>query len=88
MALFAVLMGANLASCGSDFPEADNEEDIVTNERKLLTIAEEYEDGDLYTYSFSYDSKGLPFLQIKIDTTYCLYLSGNRAEGNSQVFNF
>ena len=58
MALSAVLMCANLASCGSDFPEFNHEEDIVTNGRKLVTMEEEYEDGDLYTYSFSYDNKG------------------------------
>ena len=58
MALSAILMCVVFASCGSDFPEANKENNIVTNERKLLTIAEEYEDGDLYTYSFSYDSKG------------------------------
>lgn len=58
MALSAVLLCVNLASCGSDFPEGNPENGIVSNERKLVTIEEEYEDGDLYTYTFSYDSKG------------------------------
>ena len=58
MALSAVLMCVVFASCGTDYPEANKENNIVTNERKLLAIAEEYEDGELYTYSFSYDSKG------------------------------
>lgn len=58
MALLAILMCANFASCDSAFPEASNEDDIVTNVRKLVVIEEEYEDGDLFTYTFSYDNKG------------------------------
>lgn len=61
MALFAVLMCMNFASCSSsddDEPEVDNENGIVTNEKKLISITEEYEDdGNLYTYSFAYDNK-------------------------------
>ena len=60
MALFAVLMCANFVSCSSsddEEPEVNNE-GVVTNEKKLIAIEEEYEnDGALYTYSFAYDNK-------------------------------
>ena len=57
MALFAVLMCVNFASCGGS-DDDPTEEGVVTNGKKLISITEEYDsDGGLYTYSFAYDNK-------------------------------
>lgn len=52
-------MCVNFVSCSNNEDEPEtNEEGIVTNEKKLISIEEEYDnDGDLYIYSFAYDNK-------------------------------
>lgn len=58
MALLAIVMSVNLASCSSDDDEITKDDDgVITNEKKLVEIEEAYEDGT-NVMTLSYDSKG------------------------------
>ena len=61
MALFAILMCVNLASCSSsgDDPTEEKEEGgVVVNSKKIIKMTNESEKWGRYTYTFSYDTKG------------------------------
>ena len=59
MALFAILMCVNFASCSSsdDEPEVENESGVVTNAKRLAEMKMD-EEGEDITWTFSYDEKG------------------------------
>ena len=60
MALFAILMCVNFASCSSsddDPTEGPEEGDVVVSGKKLTKITGTY-DGEVETYSFNYDNNG------------------------------
>ena len=59
MALLAVVMSVNFASCSSDDDEepTKNDDGVITNQKRLVEFTET-DEHDTYTWSFSYDSKG------------------------------
>lgn len=58
MALLAVVMCVNLASCSDDDEEpTKNDDGVITNQKRLVEFTET-DEHDTYTWSFSYDSKG------------------------------
>ena len=74
MALFAVLMCVNFASCSSsddDEPEVDNESGVVTNGKKLIEMKMD-EEREQITWTFSYDDKNrlTAIKEVEIDTEF------------------
>ena len=58
MAIIAILVSVNFASCSSDDDEVIKDDDgVITNEKKLVEVKEAYEDGT-NVMTLSYDSKG------------------------------
>lgn len=59
MALIAILVSVNFASCSSDDDEepTKNDDGIITNQKRLVELTET-NGHDTNTWSFSYDSKG------------------------------
>lgn len=59
MALLAVVMCVNFASCSSDDDEIIKDDDgVITNEKKLVEMKETDDEGHTDVMEFSYDSKG------------------------------
>lgn len=58
MALLAVVMCVNFTSCSDDDEPAKNDDGVITNQKRLVEIAETFDDYGTNIISFSYDSKG------------------------------
>lgn len=57
MALLAVVMCVNLASCSDDDEEpTKNDDGVITNQKQLMQI--KMVDSETITWDFTYDSKG------------------------------
>ena len=77
MALFAVLMCVNFASCSSsdDDPTKEKEEEVIVKEKKLTELTEKSSfSSQPIVYKFSYDSKGclseIQFQEYEKDGSY------------------
>ena len=57
MALLAVVMCVNFASCSDDDDPIKNDDGIITNQKKLMEIKETSDDGYISIYTFSYDNQ-------------------------------
>ncbi len=59
IALLAIVLCVNFASCSSDDDEIIKDDDgVITNEKKLVEMKETDDDGHTDVMAFSYDSKG------------------------------
>ena len=57
MALLAVMMCVNLASCNDDDDPVKNEDGIITNQKRLIAFRQESSSGS-YVVRFTYDNAG------------------------------
>ena len=58
MALLALVMCVNFASCSDDDEPSKNDDGVITNQKQLVELRMTYEDGESVITEYSYDSKG------------------------------